>query len=720
MRRQTAIVLVLVGAIPSPEIDAQDVSRDIENPAVLEEIVVTATKRESRLLNTALSVGVLTGEELAALGAANLHDYWRLIPSLVVTDQAFGGDRITIRGLGEEPNGIAESMSAVYFDETPVNQADGLFTMSPGFELVDIDRVEVLRGPQGTLFGASAMGGAVRIISNAPDTQGSYGFVEGGVSSTSHGGINYETNAVWNLPLGDNSAARVVGYYRDNDGWIDDIGLNRNNVNSADVGGGRLSLLWGVSESLDITTRLQYQRRDTDGFNFVDPVGKPELGIPVTGDYQFVGLEPQFRNEEVTLFSVTSEYDGNWADWISITSWTNYDASLQIDLAEEARYLFLGAYAPIVSTVEYEQEAFAQELRLVSEPGRHIEWLGGVFYLDQDVPRLDQFVWEDNPVFPDDVFSTTVTKDRRRDWGVFGEISWPFTERLKGTLGIRWYDVEKDSRSVLNGPATGFQDVAITLNYDEDGLTPKASLAWDLRDTTMLYALVSRGYRAGGGNTPLAVNDCGAPAAFESDDLWNYEMGLKSLSSDGRMSLNLSVYTIDWSDAQTEVDIPDCPNIFVVNAGETSSDGIELEWAFLITRNWELRVAAGYNDSEVISPVPGSGIPAGAKIPLVPDITAAVSTTHNFPMFGQPGGFLRADWQYTGESYTSLFPVFNTKQEAYSLFSLRLGFETGPWATILFADNIFDEEASLLCCRFDGAFVTNRPRTIGVRARYDF
>jgi outer membrane receptor protein involved in Fe transport len=699
---------------------AQGASDPESAPLVLEEVVVTATKRESLLQNTALSLGVMTGEQLAELGASSVHDYWRQIPSLVVSDQAFGGDRITIRGLGEEPIGIAESMTSVYFDETPVLQADGLFTMSPDFQLVDISRIEVLRGPQGTLFGASAMGGALRVITNVPDPQGIYGHVEGGLSSTSHGGINYQTSAVWNQPVGESSAVRFVGYYSDEDGWIDDIGIGVNNVNSRTTGGVRLAATWGAADRLRITAKLQHQERDIDGYNAVDPIGKAELGIFTTGDYQRVGFSPQFRNDEATLFSLTAEYAADWGDWIYIGSWTDYRTTVQIDLNEEARYLFLGAYAPIISITDYDQEAFIQELRVTSKPESKLQWLGGVFYLDQDVPRIDQFVWFDNPVFPDDAFSKTVNMDTRRDWGIFGELSWPLTGSLTGTIGARWYDIEKDSAAVVNGPNTGFQDVETSLEYSEDGITPKASLAWQVRESTMLYALASKGFRAGGANTPLAVTQCGAPSAFESDDLVNYELGLKMQAADRRMSLNLSVYTIDWSDAQTEINVPDCGNIYVINAGEASSDGIEVEWAWLVMDNWALRAVAGYNDSEITESVPGSRIPVGAKIPLVPDITAAVSTQHYFELFGHPGAFVRADWQYAGDTQTSLFPSLNIEQDAYSLFSLRLGYESARWSGVLFVDNLFDEQASMACCRTDGGFVTNRPRTWGIRARFHY
>jgi outer membrane receptor protein involved in Fe transport len=674
---------------------------------VLEEVVVTATKRETSLQDTALSVGVLSGQELIDAGVRDIHDYWRQIPSLVVSDQAFGGDRIVIRGLGEEPIGITESMSALYLDETPINQADGLFTLSPSFELVDIERVEVLRGPQGTLFGANAMGGAVRLLTRQPELGTQYGSIDGNVSFTDHGGTNYGGNIVWNTPAGDQAALRVVAWYQDNDGWIDSIGpITADNINTHKVAGGRFAMGWEASERFSLTLKVQYQDSERGGFNGVDPIGKPDIGLLTEGDYQIVQFSESFRNEEASIASLTLDYDTGWGDWTAITSWLDFEVSMQADLHEEARYLFFGFYAPAFTNVDYDQEAVMQEIRVASKPGSTLQWLAGLFYLDQDVPRFETISWTDNPLpvntdilLQDDVLYT------REDLGLFGELSWDFAEAWSATIGARWYDVSKTYSSTFTGLPTGFQPVVTQSRHGEDGVTPKASLAWQFREGAMLYALASQGYRAGGANTALAVNVCGAPGSYESDDLWNYEIGLKSLWQDGRMQLNVTLYTIDWSDAQTEVSPPGCNNVYIVNAGQAQSDGVEFESVWLASEDWELRLVAGYNDSRVTQAVPGSGIASGTSMPLIPDWTAAATSTNYFPV-GKYEGFFRADWQYTGKSQTSLFASRNVEQDAYNLFNLRLGIENEAWRATIFADNVFDEHASLVCCRQDGGYVT--------------
>ena len=678
---------------------------------LIEEIIVTATKRESPLQATALSVGVLTGKDIEQSGVLNVNDFWRSVPSLTVTDQGFGGNRITIRGLGEEPNGISESMSAVYFDETPINQADGLFTMSPDFNYVDIQRIEVLRGPQGTLFGASSMGGALRIITHEPVIGRRHGLLEGIVSATAHGGDNFEGSIVYNQPMGEAAAGRFVGYFRDNDGFIDDIGLGKNDINSDRTAGIRASILADLNDRLSILGRLVYQSRDAGGFNFVDPNGKPSLGLATSGDYEVALLSDQYRDTDATVGSLTVEYASSWSDWTFISSWVRYDMDLQIDLAEEAQFI-LGDYAALYSTTDYEQEAFVQELRVASKPGSAIGWLVGLFYLDQDLPREDEFFLDGGSV------QIQNSDDSRRDFALFGEVSVPLGEDVMATAGARWFDVSKRQSSLLNGISTGFTDVFTNTSYDEDGVTPKLSIDWTVNEALMLYALASKGYRAGGANTPLAVSLCGAPTGYDSDDLWNYEAGIKSSLLNGRMMLNASAFTIDWSEAQAEVDVPTCNDVYVINAGEASSDGVELEILARLMASWDLRFAVGFNRSEVDKTVPNSGIPAGAEIPLVPELTAAIASTNRFSFMGRHEGFFRIDWQYTAETETSLFPQFNVTQDDYHLVNLRLGAHSGRWTTTLFADNVFDEQASLLCCRIDGGYSINRPRTVGLRVSF--
>ena len=710
MARRNLPVMTCVVAFAAPAVaDQEDPAGGAAQP-VLQEIIVTATKRRVALQDMAMSVGVLTGQELIDSGAFDINDYWRQVPSLVAADQAFGGNRITVRGLGEEPNGISESMAGVYINDTPVNQADGLFTQNPDFAVVDVERVEVLRGPQGTLFGSGAMGGAVRIVTRQPDTGSSYGSLDAGLSSVAHGSTGYDGTLVWNQPIGQSSAIRVAAYYQDRAGWVDDVIAGKSDINDEETTGLRVTLASEIADAWSVSAMVQYQQRDRGGFNAVDPVGKPEIGVLTETDYEVVQLSPQFRDTEAVLASLTLGYSAAWADWTSVTSWASYDVDVQIDLSEEFRYNpntpFFGSYLPITSRTDYEQTAFMQELRVAAKPDAEVQWLAGIFYLDQDVPRVDEFYLAGDFVFDQRV------DDSRQDYGLFADVTVPFADRWEGSVGARWYRVQKRNRGFLGAQVSA-------LDYDEDGVTPRASLAFRPNDNMKWYVLASQGFRGGGANTPLAVDNCGAPVAYNSDDLWNYELGLKSAWQDGRVGVNFSIYTIDWTNAQVELELPGCNNVFVANAGEVSSEGVELEISAPLTSQWDMRFAAGYNDAEVERTVPGSGVAAGTPIPLVPDVTASLASTNWFTMFGRTS-FFRLDVQYIGSTTTSLYPAWNEKQDSYTLVNLRLGLEHEAWSITLFADNAFDEQASIVCCRLDGAFSTNRPRSVGIRGSWQF
>lgn len=197
-------------------------------------------------------------------------------------------------------------------------------------------------------------------------------------------------------------------------------------------------------------------------------------------------------------------------------------------------------------------------------------------------------------------------------------------------------------------------------------------------------------------------------------------IGLKSLWLQNHMQLNMSMYTIDWSDAQSEINLPDCGNVYIVNAGAARSDGLEFEWVCRVSDAWDLRFVSAWNDSRITNAALCTGIDYGTSLPLVPDWTAAASSTSRFPLTGKYVGFLRADWQYTGKTQTSQFAEFKMEQASYYLVNLKLGIDGGAWTVTFFADNLFDEQASILCCRFDGGYVTNRPRTVGIKTRIGF
>jgi outer membrane receptor protein involved in Fe transport len=259
-----------------------------------------------------------------------------------------------------------------------------------------------------------------------------------------------------------------------------------------------------------------------------------------------------------------------------------------------------------------------------------------------------------------------------------------------------------------------------------EDFVPKLALSWDVSDQVMVYGLVSEGFRPGQFNTPAARDVCGAPTILDSDSLRNYEIGARTRLADERVGLNVTVFHIDWDDIQTSIFDFDCGFTVLENGGKASSDGFELEFSALLTSSVSLQGGIGYNDAKLEEPIPAFNAPEGQRIPNVPKVTANLAAIWNFAWNDRMGGLFRGDVQYVGSRTTSFDPTMSEQTpapaslDAYYLVNLRLGGETGPWFTELYVDNLLDEVADLFCCRLFVETTINRPRTIGVRTRYEF
>ncbi len=726
--RHRAIALSIVLVTTCTGVNAQDGTED-RGQQVLEEIIVTATRRDTALQDTPLSIGVLTGQDIEDSGALHIFDYWRMIPSLAVTDWGFAGNRFIIRGLsGSSGPETDESLTANYLDDTLLVSPQGLFTHAPSFRLVDIDRVEVLRGPQGTLFGAGAMGGAIRMITNQPDVSRSTQTLEAQVSNTAHGDLNYGLTGTWNLPLvEDSSALRIVAYHFDDDGFIDDIGQRQDNANGATTSGLRLSATAQVTDQLDITAKIAWEKMELEGFNFVDPNGKPPVGLVITDDYQSALMTDEWRDEETILYNVNLNYSSEIGDFVSVTSYFDSKTDAQLDISESIN-VFFGVFFPAWGIDGFRQKAFMQELRFASDLGGRFDWQAGAFYSDMD---FDRGTVLPAPGFnaicggctglPDGEETVLVSDvdDERRELGLFVDMSYWFTERLQGSIGARWYDLRRTASEVATGLFADPNLPVATREFDNDGINGKAVLSYKVTDDAMLYGLISEGFRLGGANEQAAAFLCNTEQTFDSDSIVNFEVGAKLQFFDSRMTFNTALYHAKWDDAQLLVQ-PRCGFSVGINSGGVTAEGIEIETAYVPNDRWELVLNAGYMNPTLDNDVPDIGAPAGRRLSNVPDLTANLSSTYRFPVLGGRQAFARADIQHVGSIYTEIGNVGRPRIELdpYTLVNLRTGIEGRQWRITLFADNVFDEQAVILCCRDNGEFTINRPRTIGIRARY--
>ena len=746
-------VCVLCGSLPiNAAVAANKNESRLDRPAtdVIDEIVVTATRRATPLQDTALSVGVLAGEYIERARIRGFDHYWRQIPSMSVTDSGPFGTGVTIRGLSQNYGADSGSgLTSTYIDDTLVTNSAMDFSSPPDLYLLDIDRVEVMRGPQGTLFGAGSVGGAVRTITNKPDPTARQFEIETTASATKHGGSNFGVTGVLNQPLAEGRTAfRLAAFLDDSDGFVDDIGQQQSNVNWERTAGFRLSAMSFAGDNLRVDGKFQYQKREAGSFDEVDPNGKPEIGLATHDDYQLALLVPESRSDELTLLGLDLNYEAPWGTMTSVTSYFENELVYVIDIADEMN-TFFGQYLPVPIDGGFSQKTFTQEFRIAGAKGTRLDWLGGLFYLDEEVPEKTDipapgfnstpFCIDVDPPPPFGAPSPTCSGQpdgeenlwfgsaiaTRMDYGVFGDASYRFSERWEASVGARWYDIRKRFSDKYEGFFVGgFGPSVADGRIDEsseDGVNLKASLAFRPNDDVMLYGLASQGFRPGANNDPFIVEVCAfAPESYESDTVWNYEIGARTQWRDTGLTVNATAYRIDWTDAQVSIFSVDCGNYYTANSGKAESHGIEVEINALISDRWDLAFSAGYTSAKLAAPLvdPDINAPTGTELPNVPGVTASLISTYTFPVLGDSQGFVQFAAQYTGTAYSTLDLDSRIKKPSYTLVDLGGGVESGRWRTELFIDNLLDDKGIYSCCRINGEYVVNRPRTVGLRVSY--
>ena len=696
----------------------------------IEEIIVTATRREADVQSVPLSVTALTSEYLQELGAKGFTDYVNVVPGLTSIDPGFAGEQHIIRGIRLNPF-LPETnpVTALYLDDVPIIGSGIMGNYHADPMLIDVERVEVLRGPQGTLFGASAMGGAIRILTRKPDSSREEIIAETAISTMKDGGLGYEIHGVLNAPLAQGKAAvRAVGYLGYHSGYVNNLNTGEEDVNDRDVTGARVSGVYNFTDTVSITGKIAYQKRESDGTSFEN------VGLPPRHQESL----PERLEDEWINYNLAVDADLGFADLLSSTSYLKRSVDATLDISSFAEAAF-GIVTPIWTQVPFKDHELVQELRLTSKNEDRLLWTFGLFYqdFDQDLfqtmpaPGFDELTDGLASAFglADNLFNGwyTYTLDQI---AVYADLSYDLTPRVEVGAGARWYDIERDYTSDLVGLFAGEPFASGKAN--EQGVVPRFSLSFAATDEMTVFVSAAEGFRWGGINTPEGSNqpECiaelealgynGFPISFETDSLWSYDLGVKSRWQDGRLQLNAVVYHIDWSDIQTSKYL-DCGVFFVQNAGDATSDGVELELAASLSDELFLDLTAQYGEAELADDVPGLGASAGDRIPGVPRFTGSMGLRYDFDAFGRDV-FIRADYQYVGKSYSDFNPGVRRELSAYDVANLRIGLDGERWLLMLFAHNIFDERGivGLEDSNIRYALTTITPREVGISARWEF
>ncbi|MEM6796554.1 MAG: TonB-dependent receptor, partial [Acidobacteriota bacterium] len=688
---------------PAPADSAADVSASGEpDDAFTEEVTVTARKREETLQEVPFSIAAPTEEVLRERGAVTLEDVSNNVAGFSVQNLGPGQSQVAMRGVSagqvvRDQPGVKEQVG-VYLDESVISLS--LFT--PDIDLFDMNRVEVLRGPQGTLFGSGSLSGTVRYISNQPQLGVSESFGEFGLMSIDDGDALGEAKVAVNVPLGETSAMRVAAYYTGFGGYIDAVQPNlsvRDDVNSGERIGARLSFRFEPNERLTITPRLIYQELETDGWNRIDaynilanPFTTTRPAVDLGEREQFTQTEEPF-SDEFLLFDLNIEYEFDNFTLTSVTSYTDRDvlvvrdataltASItggSIGLPEPA----FGIDAPLDDATT--AEVLTQELRFAGGSDR-VDWVFGAFYstIERDYGQsLLVSGFESTSGIPtaglraprDVLFFSDLGYDLDQ-FALFGEVTFAINDRFDLTAGLRFYDFDEDREQIFDGifanDDTGTALVSTPGTTSADGFAPRLIASYRASDELILNAQVSNGFRLGGINDPLNEPLCtpqdlatfGGNDTWDDEELWNYEIGAKRTFRDGRGLFNIAAFFIDINDLQATVTAGSCSSRVIFNVPEAESRGLELDLVLPISFFFDIALSASYTDSELRSTLTStdadgnvsvvSGIESGNRLPTVPELQVSLAATYRWEMQGGWSGYAIGSYQHVGDRFTQI------------------------------------------------------------------
>jgi outer membrane receptor protein involved in Fe transport len=672
---------------------------------VLEEITVTATKRETTIQDVPFSINAQTQLDIQRSGVTDLEELSRNVAGLTVQNLGPGQSQVAIRGVSagqivRDQPGVKEQVG-VYLDESVISLS--LFT--PDFDLFDLNRVETLRGPQGTLFGSGSVGGTIRYITNKPDADAFDASVELDLNTITDGGTGGAIKGMVNMPLGDGGAAlRLVGYTTEYGGWIDarqESGGRTSDVNSGNRTGVRATLAFDIGDSITITPRIVYQEIESDGFNrqevfnlFANPYttgapGDPREPIQLGEREQHLLLDERFTSETL-LADLVFEASLDAFDFTFVGSQMDRDILVSRDasaltgsVSVDLGYPDAGVLLPsnLRDTTDLTQTTF--EARISSNSDGRMQWLFGAFTSDVDrtygqyLPTPGYAAVTDATLgagtsaavangYPDlDSPYNASLPYNIKQLAIFGEVSFDFTDAFALTVGGRWYDFEESRRFYTGGLFANGDDQ--TDSTSSDGFTPRVMASFDLNDEVTLNAQVSEGFRLGGVNDPLNATLCtpedlaifGSFQSYNDETMWNYEAGIKSGFGNG-VTFNAAVFYSEIENLQATLDAGSCSSRVSFNVPKAHTQGIEMELGANPTDSLYLSLAGSILESEFDSTVVDGdgnvigGLEDGNRLASVPEYQLAATGSYIFPMslFGGSEAVLSATIHHVGDRYT--------------------------------------------------------------------
>ncbi|BFM17979.1 TonB-dependent receptor [Maricurvus nonylphenolicus] len=708
----------LIGAITvasANTVIAQDTNNGSDEFLAIEEIIVTAQRRSQSIQDVANSVEAMTGADLDALSKVGLEDYISSIGGTGFSNTGSGSVKIGMRGISPvgqtDQYAFAQTVSTVgmYLDDVAIQGAGTL----PDLNLYDMQRIEVLKGPQGTLYGDGAMGGAIKMILNKPDL---YNFeAKGEVSAinTKNADVGHRIRGAVNIPLIEEKLAmRIVASTDEKKGWIDNIATGEDGVNDVESWSLRATTLAQFTEDFSAELMVMHDERDTKGF---------AQELTSLGDLETNLLEDEFDDVEVDLYALTLKYDLGFAELTSITSQFKKERQARVrtpfSLDELLIPIFYAGTAPAfgfsTNTSETlgstdEEDTISQEIRLVSNGDNTLDWTLGLFYRDRqrDVcAAYDNSAFEDfnavlgtgspydnfiafipgfglTPVgavdpFPETTFdcnvkpqsgydsSTRIAEESFEQIAAYGEINWELNDKVEVTLGLRYFEEEVTFED--SAPGYGLLSALSVPTSEnttkEDDVLFKVGISWAATDDQLYYFNIAEGFRSGGSN--LSASSTLEPQRFrsyDSDSLINYELGAKTTWYDGRLTLNGALYYSDWSDIQAQVFVPSTTGNeigILTPGGDAEVMGIELAATYLVNENLTTGMSFTYQEAEFTDPLADSNIQENSDLPNAPNLTTSIFAQYNH-QFDVGELFTRLEYRYVDKQRTRIDPLDET------------------------------------------------------------
>ncbi|MDN3922543.1 TonB-dependent receptor [Roseateles violae] len=735
-----ALTLGAAGAI-GQETDKVGADKSEAETRKLETVVVTAQKRTQSLKEVPMSVEAIDTERLSAQGMVKLSDFYSQVPGLSYSPSSMSS-LIVMRGIATNSGINVRPTSGVVIDDVPYGSATNTGVV-PDLDPSDIRQIEVLRGPQGTLYGASSMGGLLKYNMADPDTVRATRRIEIGGSTVTDGGNGYQGRFSINQPISDSMAVRVSGFKRHDPSYVENLHSDENNA--ADVYGGRFAAILKLTPTFTVRASTLLQDTSTNASSSVD-VGYdlvPKFGEGVHD--RMPGADNYHSRSSVSSLKFSADLG-----FASFDAITGYNESRQKAL-QDASYTAIGAAAIGINAAlglglsapgvaidnRFDSTTTSQELRLTSKDGLDLQWLVGGFYSLEKVNSVQNFYLgerKSHNIITTMPLLIATNESEYKSTALFGDATYKFTERFDVAVGARVARGKNRGTSVAGGILT--PPTTTPSGNDDDDTTYQFSPRYRIDKNLMTYFRAASGFRAGGSN--IVVPGSSIPPSFKSDKLNSYELGAKGTFLDRELSLDAALYRINWNDLQVNQVDTTFGGAYTTNAGKARSQGLELSGVYLPTPDWRVQATYTYSDATLTEDIPGfvEGQTAYGKsgdvLPYSARSTIFAAVTRYFGMSNGLDLFVGANANYVGArdmEFVQSATVPRVHLPSYTLLGLNAGVQGTGWTVTAYIRNLTDETGYITAGRRAASMASGtnatvaatpvQPRTFGVTASWD-